>query len=257
MGQQGRRMAALLVIAAASLWGSMGLFVRYMNRIGLDSLEIGAVRNLGAALIMLVYALAWRRDSLKVRISDLPYLAGSGLFSIVLFNYCYFKAISLMNLSTAAILLYTSPIFVMLLSAPLFHERITYLKMISLLIAFTGCMLVSGIAGGGTRVTGAGLLFGLGSGFGYALYSIFSRFSINRGLKSLTITLYTFFFAAVGNTLLADFGVIFQVIQEQGGQILLFFFLYASVTTVVPYLLYTKGLQATPSRAGSGLGWYF
>lgn len=42
------------------------------------------------------------------------------------------------------------------------------------------------------------MLFGLGSGFGYALYSIFSKLALKRYSPS-TITFYTFLFSALGS----------------------------------------------------------
>ena len=57
----------------------------------------------------------FRRDLLKVRAKDLWIFVGGGMASIILFNYCYFQTIQRASLSTAAILLYTSPVFVLLL----------------------------------------------------------------------------------------------------------------------------------------------
>ncbi len=47
-------------------------------------------------------------------------------------------------------------------------------------------------------------LAGLGVGLGYALYSIFSRYAIDRCYHSLTITCYTFVIAAIGGLFLSD-----------------------------------------------------
>ena len=74
-----------------------------------------------------------------------------------------------MSLSTAAILLYTAPTIVMLLSALFFKEKITPIKLAALVMAFAGCCLVSGLGQGENALSLGGLLFGLGSGVGYAL----------------------------------------------------------------------------------------
>ncbi len=47
-----KRFAPLLIILAACLWGTMGLFVRHLNTMGLSAMEIVEVRSILAALIL-------------------------------------------------------------------------------------------------------------------------------------------------------------------------------------------------------------
>ena len=220
----------------------MGIFVRHLNTIGLASMEIVEARSMLTAVIMLLALAVFRHDLLKVKAKDVWCFAGGGIVSIILFNFCYFQTIQLASLSTAAILLYTSPIFVLLLSVPLFGEKLTRRKLICLAMAFGGCALASGLASGGMALSPQVLLFGLGSGFGYGLYSIFSRFALQRGYHPITITTYVFLFAAIGGVPLTDFGQILQVAGDGMGNVL-YLLLYTFVTTIVPYIAYTSGLQ--------------
>ena len=238
-----KRLAPLLIILAGCLWGTMGLFVRRLNAMGLASMEIVEIRSILAVLILFPCTLLKNRSLLKVSPKNLLPLAGSGILSIVFFNYCYFTTIARMNLSAAAILLYTAPIFVMLMSLLFFHESLTVRKVLALLLAFSGCCLVSGRASAAASISLSGVLLGLGSGFGYALYSIFSRVSLNQGLSSMTITNYTFLFAAVGGAFFTDFGQIAAALARHGLFLFGFLVLYCIVTTVLPYLLYTAGLS--------------
>ena len=182
------KVAPLYIILAGCLWGSMGLFVRRLGFMGLDSMGIVELRSILAVILLFAVTALRSPNQLKVTKHNLISLASSGIFSIIFFNYCYFSTIRLLNLSAAAILLYTAPIFVMLLSILLFHETLTVRKVLALCMAFAGCCLVSGIASASQRLSLQGILLGLGSGFGYALYSIFSRVSLNQGLGSVTIT---------------------------------------------------------------------
>lgn len=238
-----KKFAPLLIILAGCLWGTMGLFVRHLNTMGLGSMEIVEVRSILAVLILMPCTALKSPSLLKISGQHLLPLAGSGVLSIVFFNYCYFTTIARMNLSAAAILLYSSPIFVMLMSLIFFHETLTARKVLSLLLAFSGCCLVSGIASATASISLGGVLLGLGSGFGYALYSIFSRVSLNQGLSSITITDYTFLFAAIGGAFFTNFSQITAAISQHGLPLLGFLLLYCVVTTVLPYLLYTTGLS--------------
>ena len=237
-----KKLAPFLVILAGCLWGTMGIFVRHLNVIGLQSMEIVEARSVLTAVGMFAALALFRRDLLKVRAKDLWIFVGGGMASVILFNYCYFQTIQRASLSTAAILLYTSPMFVLLLSVPLFGEKLTRKKLICLVLAITGCALASGVASGGMALSPMTLLLGLGSGFGYGLYSIFSRFALQRGYHPITITAYIFLFGALGGIFLTDFGQITQVVRADGGN-LIYLMVYTLVTTIVPYISYTTGLQ--------------
>ena len=237
-----KKLAPFLVILAGCLWGTMGIFVRHLNAIGLQSMEIVEARSVLTAVGMFAALVLFRRDLLKTKAKDLWIFVGGGMASVILFNYCYFQTIQRASLSTAAILLYTSPVFVLLLSVPLFGEKLTRKKLICLVLAITGCALASGVASGGMALSPMTLLLGLGSGFGYGLYSIFSRFALQRGYHPITITAYIFLFGALGGILLTDFGQITRVVRADGGN-LIYLMVYTLVNTIVPYISYTTGLQ--------------
>lgn len=238
-----KKYASLLVLLSGILWATMGLFVRRFNAWGLESMQIVELRAITAALMLFLIILFYDPRLLKIRLRDCWCFFGSGVVSVTFFNFCYYSTIRELSLSVAATLLYTSPIFVMLLSALLFKERITLQKLLALALAFAGCVLVSGMLGGGTALSLRGLLLGLGSGFGYALYSIFSRLALNRGYHSLSITLYTFVFSSLGGAFLTDFGQISAALAPRGLSGLAFFCFYSLVTTVLAYIVYTLGLS--------------
>lgn len=237
-----KRMAPFLIVIAGVLWGCLGIFVRRLNEAGLYSMEIVALRAFVTCIAMGIFVFFRDWTLFKIRFRDLWCFFGTGLCSIVFFNYCYFKAISMTSLSVAAILLYTAPAIVMVLSFVLFGERFSICKLISLVLTFAGCVLVTGVLTEPGSVTGSGILVGLGAGLGYALYSIFGRYAIERGYHSLTITFYTFLFASVGTLFLADISVICSVATKSVSVMGLCVAL-GIVCTVVPYLTYTLGLQ--------------
>ena len=155
---------------------------------------------------------------------------------------CYFQAITLTSLSVAAVLLYTAPAIVMVLSFFLFKEKITGRGVLSLAMTILGCVLVTGAFTSGGRISGPGLLAGLGAGAGYALYSIFSRYALEKGYHSLTITFYTFLIASAASFLLSRGGRVVSAVF-QSGEMLAFCCIFGILCTVVPYLAYTAGLN--------------
>ena len=187
---------SVLIIIAGCFWGSMGIFVRRLDTYGFSSIQIVSIRVTMAALIFALVLFVKDRKGFTISLRDIPLFLGLGFGSILFFTVCYFYAITMMSLSTAAILLYTSPIWIMLMSILFFHEKLDRRKLIALALAFAGCVLVSGISGGG--VTPTGLLVVLGSGIGYGLYSILGKIALCK-YSPYTVTTYTFVFAAIGS----------------------------------------------------------
>ena len=237
-----KKTAPIMIILAGTLWGSMGLFVRKLNAAGLHSMEIVSLRSVVTTLLMGIFLLCYHKELFKIRIRDLWCFVGTGVFSIVFFNYCYFKTMTFSSLSVAAVLLYTAPSFVMLFSFFLFGEKFTKTKVTALFLALAGCVLVTGILSDTRSLTVSGILTGLGAGIGYALYSVFCRYALERGYHTFTILFYTFLMASLGGIPLTDWRQIGNVAFTDPMRIG-FVFVFVMVSTVLPYLLYTAGLQ--------------
>ena len=245
-----KRFVVFFIFLAGVLWGSMGVFVRRFNALGLASMEIVALRAIVTAAVMLCYLGIFHRELLKVRLRDLWCFLGTGICSIVFFNFCYFKAITITSLSVAAILLYTAPAIVMVLSRILFQEKFTARKVLSLILTFVGCLFVTGVFEEAGAVSGKGILVGLGAGLGYALYSVFSRYALERGYHSLTITCYTFVIASVASLFFSDIGKV-ATAAFCSVPMGMFSVLFGVLCTVAPYLLYTLGLTCMENGKAS------
>jgi len=244
------KIGILLIILAACFWGSMGIFVRKLGEHGFSSIQIVSIRITIAALVFCIILLIKDRTGFRISPRDIPLFLGLGLGSILFFTVCYFSAIAIMSLSTAAILLYTSPIWIMLMSMLFFHEKMNSRKLVALVLAFTGCVLVSGISGDGMTVTG--ILLGLGAGFGYGLYSILGTIAL-RKYSPYTVTTYTFVVAAMGSWIICQPVDLISKFKAAGSPsgLLLFCILTAILTAVIPFLFYTLGLRTVEAgRAG-------
>lgn len=228
-----------LVLLAGCFWGSMGLFVRGLGEYGFDSVQVAALRMTVAAALFLILMAA--RKKAKISLKDLPLFLGLDLGSVLFFTVCYFLAIQAMSMSTAAILLYTSPVWVMILSVAFLGEKITPRKLAALALAFGGCVLVSGPGG---TVTFQGILFGLGSGIGYALYSILGTVAL-RKYSTLTVTGWTFLVAAAGSWGVCRPGEMLALLEAAPQKAPLAALLLGAglISAVIPYLCYTRGME--------------
>ena len=235
-----RIFAPALVIVAGICWGLIGLFSNYLSAAGLRPEQITVIRCVLACFAIGGYLLIFKRGAFKVRVKHLWIFLGTGVLSIAFYNVCYFACINMCGLSFAAILLYTAPCFVVLLSAAFFKERLTRQRGFALIIAFVGCLLVVGVGSGQAFLSGLGILVGLASGVGYALYSIFARVALKH-YEAPTVMFYTFLFASLALlpfsepinivSLALDSASVFEVMIA-----------LALISTVTPFACYTIGL---------------
>lgn len=237
-----KKFATLFVLLAGCLWGSMGIFVRGLNAYGFASMDIVLFRVFGAMILLGMYLLLFDRKKLRVKWQDLWCFVGTGIISIVFFNFCYFSTIQMMSLSVAAIMLYTAPAIVTVFGIFLFKESFHLVKMLALLMALIGCVFVTGVLTSDTKLTTVGILLGLGSGFGYAMYSIFGRYASMKGYASSTISFYTFLFGSIGVVWFARPQVMIQTVVEKPQCIGLVLGLII-FNTLAAYVCYTMGLS--------------
>ena len=236
------------ILAAAACWGCIGLFNRPLLNAGIAPENLAVIRNVGGFAVLAVILLFADRSVFHVKPKHLPIFFGTGVISVVLFTLCYFNAQKLCSLSVSAILLYTAPAMVVLMSAIVFHEKITGKKFLALALALLGCALVTGVFTGGLSLTAKGLLFGLGSAFFYALYSIFAPFGL-RHYSPLAVVFWTFVFAALGALFVTDWGNLMTVLSVPQNALLAAGLVLLS--TVAPYTLYTRGLANVESGKAS------
>jgi len=232
--------AALSVLGAGTLWGLIGLFVHILAGKGFAPLQIVTLRVTAALILTTLIIWCKDRSLLQVRPKDWWMFFGNGVLGLVFFNWCYFNAIAGGSLAVAALLLYTAPVFVMLMSTALFHEKLTREKIFALLITFIGCGCITGAFSGALNISRQTFLYGLASGFGYALYSIFGKPATQK-YSPLTVSLWCFIFAA-GFTLpfsgLTASTGLFRDTAVWGGILGI-----GLISCVLPNVLYMCGLQ--------------
>lgn len=241
------RGAAASILAAAALWGIIGVWNRRLMAGGLSPYSIVVVRNCGG-LVLLTAVMALRdRSVFHVERQHLKYFFGTGVVSVVLFTVCYFSCQEICSLAVASILLYTAPAIVVVLSALLWRERVTKKKLLALGLTLVGCALVCGVFSGSLTVTGGGIALGLGAGFFYALYSIFGRYALAH-YGPMTVTVWTFVFAGVASLALVRPAELAALAQPS---LALTAVGLVVCSTVLPYILYTRGLARVEAGKAS------
>lgn len=120
-----------LVLLAALCWAGGGLLAKWLFSapgpatagwpfpplgIEVDPVVLSAARAVVSTLIAAAFLTLRRRELLKVRGRDLPFLAVFGILGLAMVHFAYFKTISLTGVATAILLEYLAPVIVLVFS---------------------------------------------------------------------------------------------------------------------------------------------
>lgn len=242
-----KTLGLIQVMGAALLWGTLGLFGRSLNSLGVAATSIVTIRIIIAFLGLVLFWALVKKKLPKINSKDIPLLLIYTLTSVVAYNFLYFSAISLIPIALAAILLYLSPIFVLLFSALLLKEKVTTHKILSALVVFIGIGMVINIKSGGQFST-LGLLYGVGAGITFALYSVLGKRLMEKN-ETLDVVTYSFGLGGLGLFILSLLRseVSFQYPAQAWGLLIIL----GLIPTLLAFILYNSGLRKIKASEAS------
>ncbi|PBH74504.1 EamA family transporter, partial [Clostridioides difficile] len=187
----------VFIAIAGLLWATLGLFGKFLMGNGLTSEQVAFTRLFFGFIVLGVYSSIRTPQILKISKKGIIYSVIIGIICQAMFNLCYFKAIDIAGVSIAAVLLYTSPLFLAIFSKICYKENITRSKLFSLILCFIGAIMA--VTGGRLDFQGLnafGLLLGVLSAIAYALMPTISKNALKE-FSSSTILVYSFLFGAI------------------------------------------------------------
>ena len=247
-----KKRAFIYIILAGVLWGTSGIFVHYLEPYGFTSLQMTCIRGSVSFICMLIYNLIRSREMFKIKLKHLLLLAALGA-SIFGTAFCYFTSMQATSISTAVVLMYTAPIYVMIYSVLFLGEKFSRLKLIAVASMLIGCCLVSGVIGG-LKFDTVGILIGVLSGISYAAYNILTKISMKSGCAPESTTLYSFFFMALIASSVAEPAKIITLTAQKPAFLIPMVIGLGVVTFVLPYFFYTSAMKYLPAGTASALG---
>jgi drug/metabolite transporter (DMT)-like permease len=169
------------VVASAISFGTLGVFGKLASRHGLTLPTLLGLRFGLAAVVLWVLAFA-RRDVVWLGARRTAGLAAmGGLY--VLQATAFFSSLRTIPAAITSILLYVYPVLVTLLARVVMRERLTRMRLVSLVLACAGVLMVVGPTPTGHLDIG-GVLLGLASAVVYSTY-ILTGGAVLRGVPAL------------------------------------------------------------------------
>ena len=230
------------LLLATVIWGSDYPFAKIAMQ-EISPLSFSAARTLLATAALFPFFLM-KESSWKVSRRDFFYLILLACFGTFLNRICWSLGLSLSTASNAALLMTTSPIFVLITSVLLFRSSVTWRATAGIGVAFVGVFLVirGDLQGWDWRATNfLGDLILLGASVSWALFTVLAKFLL-KDYSSLKVTAYVM---AIGSIL----SLPFLPNEKPGGwseisALAWFSVLYVGLSgNCLAYFLWMKGIQ--------------
>lgn len=246
-----KKSAFFCIVIAGVLWGSSGLFSDWLTPFGFSPVQMTTFRGVVSTLFMLPFILFSNPKLLKVPKKEIIYLIGSGV-SLFATAYTYFAAIKASSVSTAVILMYTAPVFVLIYSVLFLGEKLDFLKGMSIFLMIIGCALVSGIVGG-MKFSLYGVLFGMASGISYSAYNILTKILTLHKVNTITVSNYNFIIMSIVGLIVSNPSEMLSLTAARPDSIVIIIGL-GLFTCILPYVFYNTGLSTIPAGTATALG---
>lgn len=246
-----KKIYLILPILAGIMFGSSGIFVRTLTQNGIGQSTLLFLRFSIAIIPILIAILLTDKKLFKIELSDLPLFLACAICIIGL-NLCYNASMNTVPLSLAAVLLSLAPIYVLIIAYFMFGEKITTKKLICMVLAIFGCVLMTGVLETPLNsIPLFGILSGIGAGLFWAFYLMASKKSMEKGNHTYTILFYSIIFITIALIPFTNFSQITSFVSINPLLTILFLILHSTFSFALPYVLSTLSLNYMDSGTSS------
>lgn len=229
------------VIGAAILWASCGTAGKALFNAGMSPFTLVQTRVTMASLIMIVVLSLMKPSLLKIPLRDIVYFLMFGSVFMALMQLSYFMAISKIQVAQAILVQYLAPVLVAFYSMLFWRERMTYRKVLALVLSLAGCYLVVG--GYSLRLLSMnrqGIIWALLSALAFASTTLLSEKGMQRHNPWTALTYALLFSALTLNTLQRPLLVLSGTYTLPQWAAILYIVVFG---TLIPFGLYLVGVN--------------
>ena len=239
------KLIPILPILAGIMWGSVGVFVRFLTAGGLDNGTIVCTRMLVSAFVLGFFILIKDRNLFRFPKKAIPMLLIGAIIGAAYMNVMYNIAILQLHLALSSVLLGMFALWAVFLGAIFFKEKITKRKVFCVCVALFGVVLVSGTLEQTniSNVTLLGVLIGLTAALMYAINGVTTRVMGNWGMSALTINFWYFLIAAVSLLPVCHWDQVAAYVAASPLTSIVWLISQSLVCAIVPYVLFTIALN--------------
>lgn len=237
-------------VAAATLWGSSGIFAVNLFRLGVPPESLALLRPVVGTLILLAIVGVRAPSSLRIDRRAFLILAGGGGFAVGVFQIAYQLSTDAVGVPSTVALLYLAPAVVAAASGPLLGEWPDRTRIGLLVLTLTGVWLsVLGADDVTAEFGSAGVGWGVLAGVSYGAYTLFGRHAAPRYGSVPTVvysTLGSCIFLALAVPVISG-----PVVLPTSGQAWILLAAFGFLTIAVAHFLFFDALSHIDASRGS------
>lgn len=236
----------LFIFLAGAGWGTGGIWITQMGKLGASSLMTGFTGHLFALPMLAIAILATLgTDGFKISKRGLLFAIIMGVVTKGFFKMAYDTTISTVGVSTGAVLLYTAPVFVAILSMIVFREKLFTNNYLALGMNLVGVFLMVTLGNFSTlNIAPLGIGLGLTAAFLHASNTIMAKIA-GDSEDSLTMAFYMLIFSTITQGIFAQPWTSLNIELLTSGSFLFWAVINAFVTGALANLLYLKGMSTS------------
>lgn len=242
---------SLCLFLAASIWGSMYVLSKYILEF-VSPITLLWVRYAIAFVVLFVILRAFqhkKRRKVVIKKGDWLLIAWIGFIGYFISISMQFLGTQLSDAHTGALITASTPVFVVLFARFILKEAFTRKKMISLVLATLGVVIVIGLDTMFLKHFLGNIVL-VGAAVTWALLSVYVKVASKR-FDSLIITTYAMLFALIFTTplmLLQHENISFILYNRQ---FLLGILYLGVISTAAAFFLWNKGIELMDAGMGS------
>lgn len=228
------------VLGAGTGYALMSILVKGAFQLGLGPIQVIALQSWIASLLLLIYAVLFKRQIFRVTFRTLGILVMQGVIGALGTSLLYAYSLKYLPVSVAILLLYLYPALVLAFGVVIWHKRVGRQELIAFFLTLAGTTLASGIFSGVNGVALIGIVLGLSAAMAYAAFNILGEIALAK-VSPLVAMCFTQWVCAIALLIIMKGDIL--SIPWQNAQTWEIGILLATVASIIPFYMILVGIE--------------
>ncbi len=232
-----------LVLSGICL-GTMGVFVKLIGP-EVSPYLLASIRILFAAALILIFLASERRTKLlELRRGDFHIFLLAGLFGVVFGFGFYIKALTMIPVAQAVLLVYIYPIATAVLAKLFLDERLGKYTILALTLSLLGIFFIYG-QGADLLASAEGSMYALAAGLGYSVFIVSMRYMEKKGHSFWDAVFWPLL---LGGLMLLPLNLTDRLVFLPYTDTVIWLAGMVFISTFLGYIFYARGLETVQAK---------
>lgn len=228
------------VLAAGTGYAFMSILVKRAFELGLGPIQVISLQSWLASIVLLTYAVFFKREIFRVSRHTLWLLALQGVVGALGTSLLYAYSLKFLPVSVAILLLYLYPALVLAAGVFIWHKKVGRQELVALLLTLGGTTLASGIFSGVGVIAWIGIALGLAGAMAYAVFNLVGEIVLAK-VSPLVAMCYTQWVCSIALLVILKGDI--MSLPWQNAQTWEIGILLATVASILPFYMILVGIE--------------